>query len=63
MRRAGKLCCDMHESCTALVTHVDESGFVYCAAHGTARRAWKRCRQLRAHEIRRLERGEVLTRY
>jgi len=53
----------MHESCTALVTHVDESGFVYCAAHGTARRAWKRCRQLRAHEIRRLERGEVLTRY
>lgn len=63
MTRDGKLCCDQREDCTAPVTHLDQNGFVYCTEHGIKRRDWKPCRKLRAHELRRLERGEVLTRY
>jgi hypothetical protein len=57
--------CDMHGDCLALVTHVDEDGWVYCTPHGEDRQAdgWKRCRKLRAHELRRIERSEPLARY
>lgn len=55
--------CDMTENCTDPVTHIDQNGFVYCTAHGIERRDWKPCRKLRSHELRRIERGEQVTRY
>lgn len=55
--------CDMTKDCTEPVTHLDESGFVYCTKHGIQRRSWKRCRKLRPHELRRIERGQQITRY
>lgn len=47
------------------ITHIDESGFAYCAPCGLRRQAdgWKRCRKLRPFELRRLLRGEQLARY
>ena len=55
--------CDMVRDCGDPVTHIDNKGFIYCTTHGIARRSWKPCRKLRAHEIRRLERGEQVTKY
>lgn len=55
--------CDMTADCEEAVTMLDNDGFVYCTSHGLSRRSWKQCRKLRPHEIRRLERGETLTRY
>jgi hypothetical protein len=55
--------CDMREDCTAPVTHIDANGFIYCERHGIARRDWKRCRKLRPHELRRLQRGEQVKSY
>lgn len=57
--------CDMRHDCAAAVTHIDESGFAYCAPHGEQRQAsqWARCRKLRPHELRKLQRGEALARY
>jgi len=56
--RRQLLRCDMLRSCEQPVTHIDNRGYVYCQAHGLARRAACPCRQLRASERRRLERGE-----
>lgn len=55
--------CEMEKGCVDPVTHVDRNGFVYCTRHGERRRAWKPCRKLRPHEIKKLERGEPLARY
>jgi hypothetical protein len=55
--------CDMDHECTAEVTHIDNSGFVYCESHGLRRRWDKPCRKLRPHELRKLARGETLARY
>ncbi|QWY82830.1 hypothetical protein PP641_gp090 [Arthrobacter phage SilentRX] len=57
------LSCDMSEDCKAEVTHIDNSGWLYCTSHGIARRSWKPCRKLRPHELNRLRRGEQVTRY
>ncbi len=54
--------CDMH-ACAEPVAMIDHSGFVYCAKHGLARRAWRPCRKLRQHELNRLARGEQVRRY
>lgn len=48
------------ERCAHPVTHVDEDGWLYCAAHGEQRKQHKRCRKLRPHELRKLERGEKI---
>jgi hypothetical protein len=47
------------------VAYIDESGFAYCTGCGQRRQAdgWKRCRKLRPHELRRLQRGEQLVSY
>ena len=57
--------CDMLPKCTGAVTHIDDHGWIYCRQHGTDRResGYHRCRQLRPHELRRLERNETITRY
>lgn len=55
--------CDMRTECTSPVTHIDESGFIYCTTHGQARQAWKRCRKMRPHELNRIKRGEPVARY
>ena len=55
--------CDMVSDCREPVTHIDTRGFAYCTAHGLERRDSQPCRKLRAHEIRRLERGEQVTKY
>jgi hypothetical protein len=59
----GILKCDMCEDCTAIVTHIDQKGFVYCTDHGLERRLFRPCRKLRPHEQRKLGRGEALARY
>lgn len=61
---AVALRCDMHADCTGEVSHIDNSGFVYCATHGVARRQSGRlCRKLRPHELNVLRRGETIARY
>lgn len=55
--------CDMDPGCIDPVTHIDQDGFVYCEAHGLSRRTWQPCRKLRPHELRRIERGDQVTRY
>jgi hypothetical protein len=55
--------CDMVTGCEKPVTHLDTAGFVYCTTHGEQRRCYEPCRKLRPHELRRLERGEQITRY
>jgi hypothetical protein len=57
------LSCDMQKDCTAQVAYIDNKGFVYCAPHGLERKDYCRCRKLRQHELRKLERGEMLARY
>lgn len=62
---AGKkmLKCDMYEACLQPITHIDNKGFVYCHNHGVNRRDTHPCRKLRSWELRRLQRGEPITRY
>lgn len=55
--------CDMEADCTGEVTHLDESGFVYCEPHGIQRRSWKRCRKLRPHELSRIRSGQQIKKY
>jgi hypothetical protein len=55
--------CEMSADCKEPVTHIDNSGFIYCTAHGIARRDWKPCRKLRPHELNRIRRGQQVTRY
>lgn len=52
-----KLQCDMDTSCAAPVSHIDDDGYVYCAAHGARRKATRPCRKLRPGEIKKLEAG------
>ena len=60
----GQLQCDMDRDCAGAITHLDKSGFVYCAPHGERRKQARRnCRKLRSYEIKTLERGEALKRY
>lgn len=58
--RNGKLCCDMKLDCVAPVTHIDEKGFAYCRNHGTARKAYRRCRQLTPAERKALIAGAAI---
>ena len=62
-RNEGTPSCDMERSCGEPVTMIDQKGFAYCARHGMERRFYVPCRKLRPHELRRLWRGEPLTRY
>lgn len=55
--------CQMHAGCTHPVTHMDQSGFLYCTNHGLQRRASRPCRKLRPHELTRLESGGQITKY
>ena len=56
--------CDMSGSCKEPVTHIEDSGFVYCTKHGLQRRAaGQRCRKLTPAELKRLKRGETIARY
>lgn len=57
------LTCDMKRDCTQPVAMIDQSGFIYCEGHGLDRRVWEPCRRLRGWEVRRLEKGNPLTRY
>lgn len=52
--------CEGFKDCTAPVTHVDRKGYVYCTAHGIARRSVHPCRKLLVWELRALERGETI---
>lgn len=53
-----RLACDMTHECLAKVSHIDDSGFVYCAHHGLARKSYGHlCRKLTAGELRTLENG------
>jgi hypothetical protein len=57
---AVQLRCDMGGGCHGPVTHVDDRGFLYCAAHGEKRKADTPCRKLRPAELKKLERGEPI---
>lgn len=58
-----RLHCDGERGCVQPVSHIDEKGYAYCAAHGEGRKAHCRCRKLRPAELKRLEKGEPLTKY
>lgn len=60
---AGDLHCDMTKECPHDVTYIDDDGYAYCTDHGLERQQYQRCRKLRPHELRRLQRGEQLRRY
>jgi hypothetical protein len=47
--------CDMTKDCNGIVTHVDSSGFIYCAKHAEIRKRSKSCRKLKPSEIKKLE--------
>ena len=55
--------CEMEKDCAETVTHLDNSGYIYCTAHGIQRRRYQPCRKLRAHELRRIERGDTVKTY
>lgn len=55
--------CDMETDCTQSVTYIDNKGYAYCTEHGLDRQQWRPCRNLRPHELRRLQRGEPLAAY
>lgn len=56
--------CDMARDCDATVTHIDEKGYAYCAAHGVQRReSGRRCRKLRPWELAVLRTGKPLPSY
>jgi hypothetical protein len=59
----NSLICEMTTDCLAKVTHIDESGYIYCTTHGWERQTYCRCRSLTGAEIRKLERGEALRDY
>lgn len=63
MSTTTTLRCEMHATCEAPVTMLDAKGYIYCTDHGQGRQRHQRCRKLRPHELRKLERGEVLARY
>lgn len=58
-----ELKCDMAADCSGVVTHLDNSGFIYCEHHGLIRRIWKPCRKLRPYELNRLKAGKQIARY
>lgn len=54
--------CDQSTQCAREVTHIENTGWVYCETHGNARRVYgNRVRKLREYEINRLNRGETIT--
>ena len=62
-----RVSCDMHASCEATVTMVDDNGYIYCTQHGLDRRGSgtyrRNVRKLRPHETNRLNRGEQIKSY
>ena len=59
---AAVLSCDMTQACTRPVAMLDQQGYVYCEHHGLVRRT-QPGRKLRPAELRKLERGEAITKY
>lgn len=55
--------CDMVADCKAPIAYLDKKGFVYCESHGKQRQASQPCRKLRPHELKKIARGEQITRY
>jgi hypothetical protein len=54
--------CDMSAECSETVDHIDNRGFVYCAAHGLRRRtSGTPCRKMRKAEIAALGRGDTIS--
>lgn len=58
-----QLACQMDSSCTKEVTHIDESGFVYCLEHGNQRKRVRRCRLLKPKELKTLKAGGQVEKY
>lgn len=62
--KLGVLRCDMKRDCEAPVSMLDNKGFGYCADHGLQRRNHGTpCRKLQPWEVKKLQRGEALSRY
>ena len=59
----SKLRCAMSENCTDCVSHIDKSGFVYCAKHGAIRKGYVPCRKLKPKELTLIQSGIPLARY
>lgn len=55
--------CDMRKDCPEPVAYIDIKGFVYCGAHGKARKDSVRCRKLKPAELAKLKAGEPLAKY
>jgi hypothetical protein len=59
----GKPRCDMVADCDQPTTYLDDNGYIYCAGHGRQRQVSRKCRKMRPHEVRRIERGEQIDHY
>lgn len=62
------LMCDGHHDEPRLigsVGYIDDKGYAYCETCGPRYQGtmWRRCRKLRPHELRKLQRGETLPSY
>lgn len=57
--------CEMRRECTESVTHIGSKGYIYCATHGTERRAYgtERTRKMRPWELRWITEGRALPSY
>ena len=57
--------CDQTQDCQDHVpAYIDPSGWAYCARHGVMHKTnGRQIRKLRPAEVKKLERGETITRY
>lgn len=54
------LTCEMVVDCAEPVARIGRKGYIYCEAHGLARRRWEPTRRLKLWEIERLRTGRPL---
>ncbi len=55
--------CQMTQDCANTVTHIDDSGFIYCQHHGNTRKQYRRCRKLKPSELKLIRSSKPITRY
>lgn len=58
-----KLKCSGLKECTAVITHIDNKGFIYCNHHGQLRASYTPCRKLTNAELQTLLKGQPIKKY
>lgn len=62
-KRSENLKCDGAKECLNPASMIDRKGYIYCEAHGTARRTTQPCRKLLKRESRLIAQGQPIGRY